>query len=117
MPLKLYRCVNCRREFEAERPACVPCGLDPAKDPRDAAYVVECVRIHLDPPTHIQGRGKGHAACDPKLRVGRPGMQFSGEPRAVNCEACKATAEFKAAEAGELPIGPLPIAIKPDPDA
>ncbi len=103
--LKLYRCLNCKREFEADKPACEPCGLDPAKNPRDAQYVAELTVVHFDPPTKVVGRGKNYAACDPRLKIGRPDTQFTGEPTAVTCKACKAVAEYRAAETGETPVG------------
>jgi hypothetical protein len=93
--MPLFRCLECRKEFEAALPACTACGIDPAADPRDADLVVPLVTVHFDPPTRRTGRGCGHAACDPKLKVGA-GAAFSGEPRAVNCAACKASAPFVA---------------------
>ena|SRR6185437_11427644 len=90
----LFRCNMCKREFEAAKPACTDCGLDPAKQPRDAHLLVELVTIHFDAPTKVPGRGVGHAACDPRKKVGFG--HFSGERRAVSCPACKASPAFMA---------------------
>jgi len=114
--MRLFRCRNCNREFRADVPACEACGLDAAKDPRDAELVVPLALIHLDPPTHVEGRGRGHAACDPKLKAaakdpralapGEPVVMFTSEPTAANCPACKVTPEYAAALAGETPVRP-----------
>lgn len=98
MATKLFRCLNCAKDFEAEKPACAGCGVDPAADPRDADLIVPLVPTHFDPPSKRVGRGRGHAACDPKLRVGAPRCAFTGEPVAVNCAACQKTEEFIAAD-------------------
>lgn len=103
----LFRCLHCGREFEAKAPACEACGLDPRKDPRDAALVLELTVVHLDPPAAIRGRGRGVAACDPKKRVGG-GAMFSGEPGAVNCPGCRASAEWQALDAAGGP-GAVPV--------
>jgi hypothetical protein len=100
----LYRCANCRRVAEHPAPRCEPCGLDPAADPRDATYLAELAVVHFDPPHRtVFGRGLGHAACDPKTRVG-VGASFTGERDHVTCPACRAAAAFAAA-AG-VPVGP-----------
>lgn len=92
--MPLYRCLNCRREFELDKPACSHCGLDPAADPRDAQSLVELVVIHFDAPHRsVTGRGVGHAACDPKLKVGS-GVVATGEKKAVNCRKCKASPAY-----------------------
>lgn len=113
MAMKLYRCLNCSAEFEADRPACAKCDIDPAKDPRDKDIVVPLVLIHFDPPGKRVGQGAGHAACDPKIRVGSPKCAFSGEPTAVNCAACKATAVYIAQDGDSY--GSLAMPLSPNP--
>ncbi len=95
--MPLYRCLECQREFEAAKPACAECGIDPATNPGDAGAVVPLVLIHFDPPTKRAGRGLGYAACDARVKVGAPKCGFSGHPKAVNCPRCKATEAFLAA--------------------
>lgn len=92
--MALFRCNLCKREFEAAKPACANCELDPAKDPRDAELLVELKTIHFDAPTRIPGRGVGFAACDSKKRTGVGSDQFSGEKTSVNCPKCKASAAY-----------------------
>jgi len=98
--MPLFRCLNCRRDFEAEKPVCEPCGLDPSRDPRDGQYIVERSVIHFDKPhAKVVGRGVGHAACNPALKTaGRSGVGFTGEKPAVTCPACKETAAFLSKE-------------------
>lgn len=98
MATKLFRCLNCAKDFEAEKPACAGCGVDPAADPRDAGLIVPLVLTHFDPPAQRVGRGRGHAACDPKLRVGSPRCAFTGEPAAVNCPDCQKAEAFVASD-------------------
>ncbi len=97
-----FRCYDCRHEFEvdgAKLSECPECGA--SGDSRIAKLEV----IHFDPPAvepspdrpHIR-RGKHHAACNEKLKVGR-GARFSGETGAVTCEECKATEAFQAVAA------------------
>jgi hypothetical protein len=113
--MPMYRCLNCKGEFQADKPACAACELDATTNPRDAQYIVELAVIHYDPPTRIAGRGKNVAACDPKIRVGLragagPGAMLSGEKGAVTCPACKASEAFTAdADPGmlALPVQPL----------
>lgn len=92
----IVRCNNCKGEFESPTLACAKCGLDPAKNPRDAEWLVKLEVIHFDPPTNVAGRGKNHAACDPKLTLGG-NRRFTGEPVAVTCAKCKASDVYKAA--------------------
>lgn len=115
--MPLFRCTACQGEFEAARPACAACGLDPEADPRDKGAVVSLVTVHFDAPGRRPGVGVGHAACDPRLKVGRPRCAFSGEPSAVNCPKCKATEAFAAAggdsagvrdEVAGRPLAPKP---------
>lgn len=105
--MPVYRCTNCKREAEHPAPRCEPCGLDPARDPRDAPLVVELAAIHFDPPhATVKGRGLGHAACDPanpRLKVG-VGAAFTGEREHVTCPACRASAAYAAAEG--VAVGP-----------
>lgn len=91
-----FRCAQCKGEFVAAKPACEKCGLDPEKDARHAAFFLDLVTIHFDPPTHVPGLGNGHAACNPTLRTGSNGDAWTGEKQVVNCEACKASDEFKS---------------------
>ncbi len=95
--MPLYRCLSCGGQFEAAKPACAVCGIDPAADPRDGEAIVELVLHHFDPPSKRPGRGLGCAACNPKIRVGVPKCAFTGEPEHVNCAACRATAAYAAA--------------------
>lgn len=111
--MPLFRCLECNREFEALKPACAECGVDPEKDARDVGVVQEIKTHHFDPPSRREGRGMGHAACDPKLKVGHPACMFTGEPSSVNCPKCKASEAFVAAGglsngAVAMKTGPLP---------
>lgn len=101
----LIRCGNCTREFEAPKLACEPCGLDATTNPRDADILTELVAIHFDPPTRIKGRGKNHAACDPKLRAGA--VRVTSAPTAVTCTACKASKEFTDADGADNGAAPI----------
>lgn len=100
----LYRCEHCGKTFEADRPACKPCRIDPVADPRHAKYLTPLLTIHFDPPTHLDGLGRGHLACNPAAKVA--GNRATGEPSVVNCAACRATAEWKAAFRGDAVIPP-----------
>ncbi len=93
-----YRCLNCHTDFVAEQPVCAKCGIDPATDPRAAGIIQPLATIHYDPPhPRIKFRGMGHRACDPTKPIGTG--RGTGEPRVVNCEACKATVAFQEAVA------------------
>lgn len=96
--VKLWRCLQCKKEFEAAAPACTDCEIDPKKDPRDKDLIVEMRLIHFDPPSKREGRGLGYAACNPGLKVGRGNHGFTGEPDAVTCAKCKATEVYATAE-------------------
>lgn len=98
MAMKMFRCLQCNREFEAEKPACVECGVDSQKDPADRGIVQEIAMIHFDPPSRRPGQGLGYAACDSKKKIGTPKCQFTGEPTAVTCKACQESEAFKAAD-------------------
>ena len=98
--MPMYRCYGCRREFEAAKPICEPCGIDAVANPRDKEVVVRLVTIHLDPPGRRVGVGKNHAACDPTIKLGAKNCQFTAEPSAVTCPKCKATDVFAAVEEG-----------------
>lgn len=103
--MPIYRCDNCGNEAEHATPKCVPCGLDPKADPRDAASLTELQTIHFDPPhATVKGRGLGVAACDPKLRVGAPACVATGERAHVTCPKCKAAPAYAAAEG--VAVGP-----------
>lgn len=101
MPTATFRCYDCGHEFEAEgkAPACPECGA------AGEQAIAKLETIHFDPPAvepnpekpHVR-RGKHHAACDEKIKVGRGG-RFSGEPTAVTCAKCKATDVFKSVSA------------------
>lgn len=97
-----YRCTNCNTEFAADKPACATCDIDATTDPQAAHVIHPLVLIHYDPPhPKIKNRGRGRRACDPKVPVGKG--RASGEARAVNCDACKATEVFQdAVKAGAL---------------
>ncbi len=97
--MPLYRCFNCDAVAEHPTPKCVPCGLDPATEPRAEAVIVQLETIHFDPPhATVKGWGLGHAACDPKLAIKTVNIKATGERAHVNCPACKATPAFAAAE-------------------
>lgn len=115
--MRLFRCRNCNREFRADVPACEACGLDAAKDPRDEGVVVEMVTIHFDPPTKVVGRGQGHAACDPRIKVGTPGVVFTGDRGVANCEACKTSVAFARADESLIGMAAIPIGKLPEPAA
>lgn len=104
--MPVYRCANCQEEAEHPAPGkCLPCGLDAKEEPRDAASLVELAVIHFDPPHKaIKGRGKGHAACNPKLKIGRGVAHATGEREHVTCPGCKFSTAF--GEALDAPVGP-----------
>ena len=101
----LYRCYSCTdsrgcpgKMFESQgipgqAPVCPTCGC--GATPREAANILPVVTIHLDVPSGKPGIGLGHAACDSRLKVGMPRMQFTGEPAVVTCVACCRTPAFK----------------------
>jgi len=97
--MRLYRCNNCGREFEAERAECVACKIDVSANSRFKGIVTPLVTIHFDPPTHVAGVGKNHLACDPKQSV--QGKHATGVPSVVNCQPCRATKEWQEAYQGE----------------
>ena len=113
--MPLFRCLNCKKEFEAIQPACVDCGIDPTTHPRHKDMVVPLVTIHFDPPSGVPGIGKGFAACNPKLRVGMPNCGFSGEKNGekiiITCPKCLASELYaNAGEAGiSLAMGQLKL--------
>ncbi len=97
--MPIYRCENCGGEAEHPTPKCVPCGLDAKAEPRAAAVLTELATIHFDPPhPKVTGWGLGHAACDPKIKIGHDDARFSGQRDAVNCQRCKTSALYAAAE-------------------
>lgn len=96
--MPLFRCNSCQppRVFEADRPTCAECELDPAKDARHGRFFDQLLIIHYDPPTNVKGIGQNVAACNPKVKVGRQGRhttadRFTGDKSAVTCPRCKAT--------------------------
>jgi hypothetical protein len=96
--VRLWRCNNCGRVFEADAPACLTCGIDQAQDGRLAGIVVPVATIHFDPPhPRARGRGQGRLACDPKRAVA--GSRATGEPSVVNCARCRESDEWKRASA------------------
>ncbi|HYH63262.1 MAG TPA: hypothetical protein VD866_01045 [Urbifossiella sp.] len=98
--MPLYRCFNCDKVADHPAPGkCVPCGLDPATDPRADSIVIKLETIHFDPPhATVKGWGLGHAACDPTKKVGTADMRATGERDHVNCPRCRESAAFAAAE-------------------
>lgn len=103
-----YRCLNCKAEFDAPRPACAPCGLDATANPRDAQLLAELAVVHFDPPSKVEGRGLGRAACDPAVKYGGD-RRFTGEPAAVTCPACKASQAFAAAGGANNGVAAIPV--------
>jgi len=99
-----FRCGKCEREFVADKPTCAKCGLDPDVEPRHEMCFMELRTTHYDPPTHVPGIGKNHAACDPTLRTGTNGDSWTGEKKFVNCEKCKESEVFKADAPPPVPV-------------
>ena len=96
----LCRCTNCNRTFEAPRPLCEVCAIDPLKDRRFAGIVVKVAKVHFDPPhPTVRGHGVGFTACSPAKPV--QGQHASGEAHVVNCAACRATDAWKKAAAAD----------------
>lgn len=90
---RLYRCLNeeCMDgpfEFYAVPsrvlPKCPQCGLDD---------VIELAVIHFCPPSRRRGQGLGILACTGK---GWHNKMVTGDPRIVNCAACKQTEAWKS---------------------
>lgn len=111
--MALWRCTNPRCaprgktaldfESDAELATCPACGIE-AGDPRYAGVVGKLETIHFDPPDErMDGKGKGHIACNPRRRVA--GLRVTGEPSVVNCKACRETDEYQKALAGPAPDG------------
>lgn len=92
--MPLYRCNNCGKEFEATRPACATCNIDPKVDPRFHAIVVRIETIHFDPPSHVRHFGIGKRPCDGKSIKG--GMA-TAVPAVVTCKRCRDTDVWKKA--------------------
>ena len=115
MASRLYRCTNgycagtpAAQQFEftptadCVDPACPKCGTK-ASDPKHGHIIVPLMRTHYDPPSHVQGQGMGHRACNPSkaIQVGDtvlPGTDMAnpmhagtGYVLAVNCPECKAS--------------------------
>ena len=109
--MSLWRCLNCKAEFQADKPVCAACELDPTTDPRAADLFRAIEVIHFDPPTRVPGVGRNHAACDPKVRYGANRM-FTGEPGSVTCPACKASPAFAAAGGKSNGVRDLPLTPK-----
>jgi hypothetical protein len=97
--MRLWLCFNCQpqHEFDGGKGICPKCGAD-HDDPKSRGAVAPRVVIHFDPPHAVlQGRGIGCYACDPTKAVGSQGTRATGDPRVVNCPACKLTTAWKAA--------------------
>lgn len=107
--MKRFRCYNCQdvegmpgHDFYGEAPVCDKCGLDGTK-PQYARFFAVCKAIHFNPPDPAFAKGHivhglGHPACGVKFIRG---VMLTNAPKAVNCEACKATEEWIAAIASE----------------
>lgn len=104
--MKRYKCWNCLddrnmpgREFEADKPVCPTCGLDPVKHPEGKGLLVEIKPCHFVPPHPvIKSRGTGKRACDGKP-VGTASQPCTAEPPVVTCRACQQSDEFRKAAA------------------
>lgn len=105
---RLYRCYNPKctthpagmpgYDFTADVPVCPKCGVD-ARQPRFANLIVTRTLIHFDPPSGVvPGYGKNVCVCDGKPLGGRVS---SGDPDAVNCPACRESAEWQDAQKGK----------------
>ena len=94
-PLRLFYCYNCSTAFgPTAKNTCTNCGAD-GDDPQARGCVAEQLVHHYDPPHAILvGRGLGHHACDPKVKVGTGGKRATGSRDAVNCPACRASKAF-----------------------
>lgn len=98
--MKGWRCYNCNNDkgdpgldFYGDKPICPKCGLDGTNQRYRGLFAALKV-IHFDAPDPALAKGSGrhtrgigHAACDPKLKVGT--VQATGEPTVVNCPACR----------------------------
>ena len=105
--MRLWRCEQCGRAFEADRPKCEKCGIDPAEDTRLIRFFTLLKRVHFDPPTKWPGIGRGTLACDPARKLGQLKASeeaATGEPSAVTCKACLASAEWQAVGVEEVVI-------------
>lgn len=106
--MKLFRCYNptCAdkpglpgHDFTGEKAKCDRCGTT-ADHPRFGHMIVQLKLIHWEPPSHVEGVGVGHPACQPapeKETGVRGAFKTSGAPDAVNCPACRETEAFQAA--------------------
>ena len=110
--LKLFRCKakKCQAKdkgmFWSKKmwPTCPQCHLDSA-DPKLGQIVQRLVIVHFDPPTEHEGIGHSHRACDAGIAIQAPDTQRgpnpwhagSGDPRQVNCPACRQSSAFKQA--------------------
>lgn len=118
--MRAFRCYNpkCMEEgaskpgwdFIANEAKCPKCGIDSANAVL-GKFVVPLVWIHFEPPSGVvEGVGSRILAC-----TGKPstGFRVSGEPSAVNCPECIATAVYHASQvAGEVhPDYALPLEI------
>lgn len=98
--MALWRCNSLKCEgktFLSERPKCPVCGLDAEADARFADVIIKLTIIHFDPPSGVvRGRGKNVTLCDgtPVRSLGKKHEQASGDPEAVNCQACRAHKDF-----------------------
>src|SRR5689334_1163052 len=102
--MKLWKCYNpscCDKpgvpghDFAAELPVCDACGTD-ARVPRFANLIVRRVVIHFEPPSHVEGMGAGHLACQPKADPQK--YRRTGSAIDVNCPVCVATDAWRQAE-------------------
>lgn len=122
---RLYRCYGCtdQNQMPGKDFTCVadtvvcPCGVTMAEAPE---MVVALSIIHFDPPHDniklADRRGRGTLACQPNVKVGTNNCVVSGDPRAVNCPACRGTPEHKSAVVkwGSNPLFDIPLVIRAD---
>ena len=94
--MPLFRCANCHRTFEAEYHYCAKCDINSLAEPRYSGIVQRLKTIHYDPPDpKVKGKGQGKYACNGRPVRGTEHEAATGEPGAVNCEACKATDAYQ----------------------
>lgn len=124
---RLYRCYGCLdakgipgKDFECDstKVVCPGCGIK--KDDEVGGAMLEPLNvIHYEPPyPHPvigQHKGCGYLACDPLKPSAKGSYVYSGDPRSVNCTACKETEAFRTALGNWTEAKfDLPATVKPD---
>lgn len=118
---KRYRCLNPRcsdrpgipgHEFVSDEGKCDKCGTR-QDDTRTGRYIHTLKVLHYDPPSAVEGVGKGYIACDPQRDLAKQPARYTGFAPEVNCPACRETEEWKQAnkEALLLDEDDFPVAV------